>query len=871
MKRNYLIAKLAFCCFCFITYTVTAQNKRMLLPKDYSLWSDLVKTNLSENGKWVSYVLDYKAADTLVLQEIDTGVKMSFGKARNSQFSLDSKWFAYVQNDSLKILDLEREKIRFVSKRILDFNITDESDYVVSSNLNNGKKKVSLLNLKQLRSTTIEHVDEYKISPEGNCIAVATSEKGSAAVKIVYLIEQLKEKVIATDSKSLFYGLQWDDSGKKVAFYQKIVDSTLSYVNHKIYNCTVSKSKLVINILDPITNSSFPKGFYVPKTKLFVSDKQHQVFFDIKLLPNDLSRVDKKSNVEVWLSESRSVPPVNEVLQKYNTNILSVWWPAEDRVLMVEDSISKNAVLTGDHLNALLLNESDFFPQQNYVGNYTNYYIKDLYTGKKELLLPFHSTLGNMVMVSPAGKYISYFKDRQWWVYDIKKKNHSCLTKGLPTSFHNFKYDFPGQQPSFGPSAWTLDDKELLVYDLHDIWKLSTNGKFKTRLTDGATNGITYRIEGKKLKASVLANRLGHVSNAFSVDNDLLLKTFNTSTYAEGFALLSNGVSPRFLIEKDSKLHLVKKLKASSDYFIIESNYEKAPQLVHVATSKKEKVIVTSNVQQNDFFWGNSKLIDYETKDGKKLKGALFYPADYDAKKQYPMVVHIYEKLSKELNTYVPPSDGSNTGFTITNYTTDGYFVFYPDTIYDLDFTGDSALECVEAGVRKALQMASIDPKLVALMGHSFGGYETSYILGKSSLFKTGIIGAPVVDLVSAYLTLDGHGKSNMFRFEYSQFRISKPFYSDTFINNSPISTMKNIKAPVLIWTGDQDKQVDWKHSMKLHIGLWKLQKKSTFLIYKNEDHILVNENNRVDLSKKIHDWLDYYLKNKHLADWMVQ
>jgi len=843
----------------------------MLLPRNYSLWSDLEKSNLSENGKWVSYVLAYKATDTLVLKEIDTGVKMLFAKARNSQFSLDSKWFVYVQNDSLKILDLERKKIRFVSKRILDFNITDESDYVVSSNLNNGKKEVSILDLKQLRPTTIEHVDEYKLSPDGNCIAVATSEKRFAAVKIIYLNEQLRERVIAKDRKPLFYGLQWDDSGKKVAFYQKIVDSTLSYVNHKIYNCTVSKSKLVIKILDPITNSSFPKGFYIPKTNLFVSDKQHQVFFDIKLLPNDLSRNDKKLNVEVWLSESRTVPPVDGVLEKYNANNLSVWWPSKDRVVMIEDSITKNAVLTGDHLNALLFNESDFFPQHNYVGNYTNYYIKDLYTGKKELLLPFHSTLRNMVMVSPAGKYISYFKEKQWWVYDIKKKNHTCLTKGLSTSFHNFNYDRPGIQPPFGSSEWTPDDKELLVYDLHDIWKLSANGKLKTRLTYGATSGITYRIDNKRRKASVLANRLGHVSNAFNTDNNLLLKTFNTSTYAEGFTLLSDGALPRFLIEKDSKLNFVKKLKTSSDYFILESSFEKSPRLIKLDKHQKETLIVESNLQQKDFFWGSSKLIDYETKDGKKLKGALFYPADYDAKKQYPMVVAIYEKLSKELNTYVPPSQESNTGFTITNYTTDGYFVFYPDVIYDLNLTGDSAIECIEGGVEKVLQVASIDPKAVALIGHSFGGYETAYILGKSSVFKTGVIGAPMVDLVSAYLTLDGHGESNIWRFEDSQFRISQPFYSDTFMNNSPISTMKNIEAPVLIWTGEHDKQVDWKHGMKLHIGLWKMQKKSTLLIYKKEEHILVKENNQIDLNLKVHDWLDYYLKNKQQADWMVQ
>lgn len=211
MKKNYWIVKLVFYCFCFVaSITTVAQNKRKLTPADYSLWSDLKYRDLSDNGKWIAYVLDYKTTDTLVLQEIATGAKLSLAKAGDSKFSLDSKWFAYVQNDSLKIFDLERKKIRFITKNILDFDLSNPSDYVVSSKIHNGKKEVSLFNLNQLKTTTIAEVDEYKLSPDGNFMAVATSEKGLAVVMIVHLSEQLKEKVVATNSMPLFYGLQWN-------------------------------------------------------------------------------------------------------------------------------------------------------------------------------------------------------------------------------------------------------------------------------------------------------------------------------------------------------------------------------------------------------------------------------------------------------------------------------------------------------------------------------------------------------------------------------------------------------------------------------------------------------------------------------------
>src|SRR5690606_6106056 len=110
----------------------------------------------------------------------------------------------------------------------------------------------------------------------------------------------------------------------------------------------------------------------------------------------------------------------------------------------------------------------------------------------------------------------------------------------------------------------------------------------------------------------------------------------------------------------------------------------------------------------------------------KELKGALFYPESYDEKKEYPLLVVIYEKKSGEIMEYIPPSDKSTWGFNLSTYVSDDYFVLYPDIVYGVDSPGADALDCVTAAVNKVLKAYSISKERIAIMGHSFGGYETA-------------------------------------------------------------------------------------------------------------------------------------------------
>jgi hypothetical protein len=348
----------------------------------------------------------------------------------------------------------------------------------------------------------------------------------------------------------------------------------------------------------------------------------------------------------------------------------------------------------------LLYSFNELTPFYKYGGEYIAIYIKNLKTGVKTLLSSKQTRIENQVVVSPAGKYVAYFKDNNWWTYNIELQEHKCITIGMPLAVHRLDYDRPNLIPPYGSPGWTEKDENMIIYDQFDIWLLKPDGTSRKRITNGKPTGTMYRVHENRLKPSPRYSFFGFQTQKIDFNKMVLLKTQSSTTLGEGVATYHNGII-KHLFKKESKVHLIAKTKNESDYLFLESNFTLPPRLFSVNAKGKETEIKQSNPQQKEFYWGNSKRISYKNKDGKKLKGALFYPANYDGSKKYPMVVCIYEKKSQEVLDYNNPSSYSDHGFNNTNYTSEGYFVLHPDIAYGINTTGDDATDCVKAAVEE--------------------------------------------------------------------------------------------------------------------------------------------------------------------------
>ena len=268
-----------------------------------------------------------------------------------------------------------------------------------------------------------------------------------------------------------------------------------------------------------------------------------------------------------------------------------------------------------------------------------------------------------------------------------------------------------------------------------------------------------------------------------------------------------------------------------------------------------------------------STIVKYAGPDGQQLQGILIFPLHYHEGKKSPMVVSIYERRGYLSNKYLKDGFyGPSEGLNIRNFIQKGYFVFLPDIVFGSKGTGESALVCVHNSLDALKDIKDIDFKSVGLIGFSHGGYQTNYIATRSDRFAAYIAGAGNSDLVRSYFSYNYNFSGPFYwQFENGQYEMPKPFFDDKelYTKNSPVYNADKVQAPILLWTGDKDQNVNWEQTMEYFLSLKRSGKKSVAVFYPNESHGVYKIPNLLDLHVKVENWFDYFLKGEGDIPWI--
>jgi dipeptidyl aminopeptidase/acylaminoacyl peptidase len=235
------------------------------------------------------------------------------------------------------------------------------------------------------------------------------------------------------------------------------------------------------------------------------------------------------------------------------------------------------------------------------------------------------------------------------------------------------------------------------------------------------------------------------------------------------------------------------------------------------------------------------------------------------------MIVYIYEKQTAIRHRYVNPTLLNGSILNASIFASQGYFVLYPDIVYTVGSPGFSATDCVTAATRAAMAMAPIDKNKIGLIGHSFGGYETNFIVTQTDLFAAAIAGSSLSDFISGYLSVNWDTKNtNSWRYEFQQMRMGKTLFEnyEGFQRNSPINFVSNVITPLLTYTGTEDTNVNPYQTMEFYLALRRLKKEHVMLLYPKENHTMQGRENQIDLTNKISEWFGYYLKEEKKPQW---
>lgn len=834
-------------------------TKKHLTEADYGLWHTMGSEQLSDKGNWVSYRFSYENdIDTTFVVHTKTDKKFVFPNLQHGQF-IEERSFAYVKKEGLVLFDLNSGTEKLLAN-VSRYDYSVGGQYLVTFE----NAAILVVRKNETVIERIENVTTYEWNLDKTKLVYATSENGIGSVGSLSFKNAYGQQQILKPTAQTFEILKWQLNGNSVAFYG--VDKGNEVV---CYYDFATNRLFTLNSSD----ATFPYQMKIAPDQniaLKVSRDGKKVFFGItNVIAKDTTGYS--GGVEVWHAKDQLLYRERKLRASVPYSQFLAAWFVKERLVKPISSEQKNwFALNGTQDYALVADKYQYKPKYKLYAD-MDYYLMNIRTGVKELVLKEQSGYDSQIDFSPDGKYISYYKNSNWWVYDIEKKSHTNITQGLNVSWDNWVDDPGAELRVWGQTDWTKDGKFVLCYDYHDIWAISLDGKQRKRLTNGKEKNLRFRFDRSAVSNSQEFNYSETGTFIYDLSKEVVITSYNLQSGAHGFFTLKPNQEAKQLIVDDAMVTKFTKSKKGTAFISVKQRFDLPPTLVF-DNNGLQKVIVHSNEHQKNYHWGKTEMIHYTDSKGTPLNGILYYPANYDASKKYPMVVFIYETFSKYRHDYITPSLHNGIGFNIVNLTADGYAVLLPDISFEKGNSCISAVDCVTAATKKVIEMGVADAKRIGLTGQSFGGYETNFIITQTDLFATAISGSAVSDNLQHYFTINTNDHEiDGWRYENQQYRMGFSFYDnqEAYHRNSPLLNASTITTPLLTWAGKIDETVQPRQAETFYAALRRLKKEHVMLVYDNEGHIFRDPKNQEDLLRKMNDWFGHYLKGEPKRAWM--
>ncbi len=742
-----------------------------------------------------------------------------------------------------------------------------------------GKKEASELVLRNLQSGQ-EHrfarVSGYSFSEKGNMLYFVREKQDSLHSAGVFAFNTATLKTMPIDTGRVSYqGLGADKAGEQLAFLATAdtLGTEIRYFNLYLWN---SKNNRVLLVADTVSKG-MPAAWMVSEngTQRF-SDDGKRLFFGTVPRPKhyekDTTKLEEdKVSLDIWTYEDPLIQPMQQKQQARDLrqSFLAMYDVKGKRLQQLATQEVPEVFLDeyGQADVALGVSDEEYKLSIGYdTPTRKDAYLIDLKTGKyKEILKGARGT----PRLSPLGRYLYWYEpsDSSWHAMPTKGGANLNLTRKIGVPFYNEDNDVPSLPDSYGSAGWVEKDSYLLVYDRYDIWQLDPTGKKAAlNLTDnyGRSNTVRLRYE-----------QLDEEEKFIGANAPLYLSAFNMKDKSGGYYRDYAGktAQPEKLVLTPHAYSRLSKAKNSDRFTFRRGSFREYNELYTAANQAFAAAdkISNTNPQMADYLWGTVELINWRSSDGIPLEGLLYKPENFDPKRKYPMLVYFYERSSDGLHNHRVPAPSAST-INIPYFVSNDYLVFVPDIVYHDGYPGESAMDCIIPGVMSLVNQGFVDDNNMALQGQSWGGYQIAYMVTRTNLFKAAMAGAPVSNMTSAYGGIRwGTGLSRQFQYERTQSRIGGTLWEKPlqFIENSPLFFADRIETPLLIMHNDQDGAVPWYQGIELFMALRRLSKPAWMLVYNGEDHNLVQRKNRKDLSVRMAQFFDHYLKGAPEPKWM--
>ncbi len=891
-------------------------EKKELDHTSFDDWKSVTNYGLTGNGEWAGYAVNPQEGDgILTIYNTRNGRKIDIPRGLNLSFTADGKYAVAVikpffqdvrkgKIEKKKDFDLPRDSLALIRLADLDVEkIGDVISYKIGKDGGNWVAYLScdtaLISPKALkdkeasrplvvrdmssnRSKIVKWVENFDFSRDGSRVALTVKKQNADtlstnSIGVIFLPDT---SYVLLDHDRAFYGNPvFDYSGTRLAYVASDDSIKSGTKDASVYFADLRRPMETphrIEMKFTTSDGTILRANQYTVPEFSRSGRRLIAGVAPVIAPDDTTIVDfERGELDIWRWNAPYTPPQeNKNVEKLRKKTVPVVTNLSDfRQLLITDNMLANVAggneWDGDY--AVIVD-----PTEHIVEHQWNYFapvslkVRNLKDGSLKEIGVVPSDEEDLQMVSPCGRYAFWYNDKNYYTYNFGTGEIVNASASMPFPVWDTDDDHPMPAPPYGIAGWSEDDMAMLVYDKYDIWKLDPSGK---KAPECLTAG-----EGRKRNLKLRYRNMDKDRRFLSSGDEMLLEVFDFTDKYNGLATMRYGKSaaPAIgVLDGNAYTKIAKSLNAPV-YTWQRANFSTSPDMwLSRSNTFMDAVRLTdANPQMKDYRWGTAKLVKWKAYDGKESEGVLYVPDDIDPNRKYPMLCVFYETGSEDLYrhyTMEPSWSWVNYPF----YVSRGYVIFVPDIHYTAGLPGESCYNYVCSGAEEMCRRYPwIDKERIGIDGQSWGGYQTAYLVTRTDMFACAGSGAPVSNMTSAFGGIRWEsGDSRQGQYEMGQSRIGRNLWEapELYLANSPVFHADRVKTPLLIMHNDNDGAVPWYQGIEMFMALRRLQKPVWMLQYNGEAHNIRARKNRKDITVRLQQFFDHYLKGAPMPRWMKE
>jgi dipeptidyl aminopeptidase/acylaminoacyl peptidase len=262
---------------------------------------------------------------------------------------------------------------------------------------------------------------------------------------------------------------------------------------------------------------------------------------------------------------------------------------------------------------------------------------------------------------------------------------------------------------------------------------------------------------------------------------------------------------------------------------------------------------------------GRTEVISWKSKDGKEIEGLLTYPVGYQTGQRVPLILNVH---GGPAGVFQQTFIGGRGVYPLAAFAGRGYAILRANprgsSGYGKDFRhanikdwGFGDFQDLMTGVDKVIEMGVADPERLGVMGWSYGGFMTSWIVTQTKRFKAASAGAPVTNLMSF------NGTADIPAFVPDYFGGQSWEIAELYQKHSPMFNVKGVTTPTMIQQGDADVRVPISQGYELYNALKQQGVPTRMLVLPRQPHGPTEPKMQLAAMKANLEWFEKYIGAK--------